>query len=127
MEYAGSLGLHRSGGHQSFFEGRFTILSSRYNYVVFLADYLKYVDGVGFREAAVVHFAGKIKPWNDYSEQDLREKAGHYRRFIEEWRELHGELRRQGDPGHRARRILEQYAWTESGIDRELAVHGRIH
>lgn len=108
------------------FEGRFTILSSRYNYVIFLEEYLKYVDGVGFHEATLIHFAGRIKPWNEYAERDLRKKAARYIKYIEEWRELHAELRHRGDPLYRARRILEQYDFTESGVDRQLPLKGRI-
>lgn len=109
------------------FEGQFTTLSSRYNYMVFLEEYLKHIDGVGFHDAAVVHFAGRIKPWNDYLTGEILEKAPHYLKYIEIWRELHADLRNKDDAGYRARKILDQYAWTEDAADLELAVQGRIY
>ena len=110
-----------------FFENQFSIISSKYNYMIFLGDYLNIVDKISFRDISIVHFAGKIKPWNNYRKEEILKKAPHYLRYIEIWRELLSELRNKNNIKHTARKIIEQFEWTESGADAALEIQNRIY
>jgi len=110
-----------------FFEGQIAITSSQYNYMIFLNDYLKYIDKVSFQEAKLIHFAGRIKPWNNYNKEELLKKAPHYLKYIEVWRELLSDLRNQGDFNFQAQSLLNQYEWTENGANYQLEENGRIY
>ncbi|MBL4706447.1 MAG: hypothetical protein JKY54_18105 [Flavobacteriales bacterium] len=110
-----------------FFEGQIAITSSQYNYMIFLNDYLKYIDKVSFQEAKLIHFAGRIKPWNNYNKEELIKKAPHYLKYIEVWRELLSDLRNQGDINFQAQSLLNQYKWTENGANYQLEENGRIY
>ena len=46
-----------------YFAGRQTLVSSTYNYPLYLAETIQAREGVSAREATVLHFAGPVKPW----------------------------------------------------------------
>lgn len=110
-----------------YFEGAFSALSSEYNYMIFLGDYLHFVDGVSWQQAKIIHFAGKIKPWNDYDQQALLQKAPHYFPFIHQWRELLHEARSADLAHEQAQRVLRQYEWICSGADHQLQALSRLY
>ncbi len=110
-----------------YFENQFSIISSKYNYTIFLDDYLKYVDNISFEDISIIHFAGKIKPWNNYRKEDILEKAPHYLKYIDIWRTLLLDARNKSNPQYQATQIIKQYEWTESGADSTLEVLDRIY
>ena len=46
-----------------YFAGRQTLVSSTYNYLLPRADVIQAREGVGIRNAKVLHFRASIKPW----------------------------------------------------------------
>lgn len=109
------------------FEGQFSIISSRYNYMIFLREYLKVVDDVAFQDASMIHFAGKVKPWNNYDKADVLDKAPHYLKYIEVWREMLDDLRHKNNPKHQAQLLIDQFEWTMSGADQALRSDDRVY
>ena len=75
------------------FANRFTPLEAIYNYMIFLEDYQKCLEGICFADARLLHFAGALKPWNDYDPRELAERAPQVIKFIDVWRELLDEAR----------------------------------
>lgn len=110
-----------------YFEGQFSIISSQYNYMVFLAGYLNYVDKVSFQDAKIIHFAGSIKPWNNYNTREIVEKAPHYLKFIEVWRELLAETRYVNDLEYHTKKLVEQIEWIKNNKNNQLFVKNRIY
>jgi lipopolysaccharide biosynthesis glycosyltransferase len=110
-----------------YFEGKFSLLSSEYNYMVFLGDYLNFVDGVTAEKAKIIHFAGKIKPWNNYNKLALWQNAPHYLPFLHQWRELLQEARSIDRTYYQAQRVLKQYEWITAGADHQLQPIDRLY
>ena len=75
------------------FENRFAPLDAIFNYMIFLEDYQKCLEGISFVDARLLHFAGAIKPWNDYDPRELAERAPQVIKFVDVWRELLDEAR----------------------------------
>ncbi|MFZ6765762.1 glycosyltransferase [Undibacterium sp. Di26W] len=110
-----------------YFEGAISSISSQYNYMIFLGDYLNFVDGIHWQQAKIIHFSGKIKPWNDYDQQALWKSAPHYLPFIHQWRELLHEARSINRAYDQAQRVLNQYQWITSGADHQLQALDRLY
>lgn len=110
-----------------YFEGQFSLISSAYNYMVFLGDYLNFVDGIGAQDAKIIHFAGKIKPWNNYDPLALCQNAAHYLPFLHQWRELLQEARANDRAYYQAQRVLKQYEWITAGADHQLQAVDRLY
>ncbi|MCG6863548.1 MAG: hypothetical protein LJE70_20160, partial [Chromatiaceae bacterium] len=91
-----------------YFEGRFTALPARFNYMVFLEEYQKCLDRVSLLDARLVHFAGAIKPWNRYDPIDLARRAPQFIKFIDVWRELLEEARSGVGPGGAPAAVAER-------------------
>lgn len=110
-----------------YFENRFTPIHGKYNYMVFLEQYQKCLEDVSFLDARLVHFAGAIKPWYCYDGKELVQRAPHYIKFIDVWRELLEETRHAGDPQIVDRRYARQKAWIERYKRHELRPSGRLY
>jgi len=110
-----------------YFADQFEIISSDYNYMVFLGSYLQYVDQLLPQQAKIVHFAGKIKPWNNYSTAELLSRAPHYIPFIEQWRSLLNAARNHNNLKYQAQQVMRQYQWIEQGADHGLQHTGRLY
>ncbi len=109
-----------------YFENQFEIISSQYNYMVFLGDYLHVIDNIAPYQAKIVHFAGKIKPWNEYDQSALYQSAPHYLQFIQHWRALLNKCRNTTDLTSQAKKLLNHYHWIEKGSDHQLEVISRL-
>jgi len=113
-----------------FFDGQFTPIHSRYNYVIFLEQYQKCVEQVSLLDARLVHFAGDIKPWNHYDPAQLLDRAPQYIKFMDVWRELLEEARPQPDEASRKvevkRRFRRQQAWIEAYNQERIEPTGRM-
>jgi len=110
-----------------YFENQIATISGKYNYTIFLDDYIKYVDNISYDDIRIVHFAGKIKPWNNYRKEEILIKAPHYLKYIDIWRSLLMDVRNKKNPKYQATQIIKQYEWTESGADSTLEVLDRIY
>lgn len=108
-----------------FFDGQFTPLHSRYNYVIFLEEYQKCVQQVSLLDARLVHFAGDIKPWNHYDPVQLASQAPQFIKFIDVWRELLDEARPPPDEASRLAQVEQRFrrqqnwikAYNQTGIE----------
>lgn len=113
------------------FDGRFTPLHSRYNYVIFLEEYQKCVEQVSLLDARLVHFAGNIKPWNRYDPVQLARRAPQYVKFIDVWRELLDEARPASDADSRLadveRRFRRQQDWIRAYNEKNIEPVGRMY
>jgi lipopolysaccharide biosynthesis glycosyltransferase len=109
------------------FENRFAPLHGKYNYMVFLEQYQKCLEGVSFLDAKLVHFAGAIKPWYCYGADDLVNQAPHYIKFIDVWRELLEETRDLDDPQAIDRRYARQKEWIKHYKSHRLKATGRLY
>lgn len=113
------------------FDGRYTSLSARYNYVVFLEEYQKCLERVSLLDARLVHFAGVIKPWNCYDPVELARSAPQFIKFIDVWRELLDEARSGTDcPAARAdveRRFRRQSNWIAVHNEKGIQPIGRLY
>lgn len=114
-----------------FFDGQFTPIHSRFNYVIFLEEYQKCMETVSLLDARLVHFAGAIKPWHHYRPEQLTNRAPQFIKFIDVWRELLEEARPPPDAASRriqaAERFKRQQAWIEAYNRNEIKPTGRIY
>lgn len=114
--------------------GRYTTISGAYNYRVLLEDYIRYADDTPFPDARLLHFAGAIKPWNDYDPAALAAYDARYFKYIDVWRQQLEDARRGEDGGENADgdgvagRILAQLALTErdAGVKGVPSITGRF-
>ena len=109
-----------------YFSDQFELLGSQYNYMLFLGEYLTFVDDIEPRQARLIHFAGKIKPWNNYEQQALLDCAPQYLPFIQSWRTLLQEARSKDKSLFQAQKLLQHYRWIEAGADHRLQVTDRL-
>ena len=99
-----------------FFRGQFSALSARYNYMVLIEEYLKGLENLTSLDARIVHFAGKLKPWFNFDIKELQNKAPHYIKYFDSWRELLCALRKQDDLAHIAAQVAKQRAWSRQQL-----------
>lgn len=109
-----------------YFENQIDIISSEYNYMIFLGSYLDFIDDIAPHQAKIIHFAGKIKPWNNYHQDELIACASDYLPFIYHWRTLLNESRNRRNPHYNAQKLLDQYKWIEQGADHKLKATDRL-
>lgn len=109
-----------------YFDNQIEVVSSEYNYMIFLDSYLQFVDKLAPHQARMIHFAGKIKPWNNYHQSELLRHAPHYLPFIQQWRELLDAVRNRHKPQFSAQKLIDQFRWIEQGADHQLEKIGRL-
>jgi lipopolysaccharide biosynthesis glycosyltransferase len=114
-----------------FFNGQFTPIHSRFNYVIFLEEYQKCVENVSLLDARLVHFAGDIKPWNQYPPERLARRAPQFIKFIDIWRELLDEARHPVDVASSRTRVEERFhrqrEWIEGYNQNAIEPTGRLY
>ncbi|MBL8659791.1 MAG: hypothetical protein JNM75_08555 [Rhodospirillales bacterium] len=109
------------------FEDRFCPLAAIYNYMIFIEEYQKICEGVAAADARLVHFAGPIKPWNEYDPIALLQRAPQFARFIDAWRELLHEARNTRPPAALSAAYRRQKAWIEAFNRAPLTPTGRLY
>ena len=109
-----------------FFENRCTMLAGIYNYMIFLESYQKAWDGISFPDAKLLHFAGTIKPWNEYDLEDLLTRAPQFIKFFDVWRELLQEARAAPHLTTLAEGYRRQKRWIDAYNSAPLAPRGRL-
>lgn len=106
-----------------YFRGRQTLLSGKYNFVVFLEQLIKSKEGIRFFDARVIHFAGKLKPWHAYDLAELAEYAPGYLKYIDLWREQHQALAARNDGDFAEQRKIEEHLeWLKRFNQHEFKV-----
>lgn len=114
-----------------FFDGQFTPLEAKYNYMLFLEEYQKCLEPVSLLEACLVHFAGVIKPWNVYDPQQLALRAPQFIKFMDVWLELLDEARADHSPGSRNERIRQRFErqkkWIKAYNQDQIEPKGRLY
>lgn len=114
-----------------YFQGRFTPLHARYNYMIFLEEYQKCLEQVSLLDARLVHFAGAIKPWNRYDPVQLARSAPQFIKFVDVWRELLDEVRNGTEPGTNLAVMKERYQrqknWIREHNKEGIEPVGRIY
>ena len=114
-----------------FFDGEFTELEAKYNYMLFLEEYQKILEPVSLLDARLVHFAGVIKPWNIYPPEQLVKRAPQFIKFIDVWRELLDEARAGGSPAKEtsviSQRFERQQEWIRAYNAEALEPGGRLY
>lgn len=95
-----------------YFRGRQTLMSGKYNFVVFLEQLIRSKEGIRFFDARVIHFAGKLKPWYVFDLAELAAVAPGYIKYIDLWRDAHRTLAasRNGS-GAEQEKIDEHLEW----------------
>ncbi|RDD61882.1 glycosyltransferase family 8 protein [Ferruginivarius sediminum] len=108
--------------------GRYTTVSGAYNYRVLLEDYIRYAEDVPYPDARLIHFAGTIKPWNDYAPADLAAYDARYFKYIDVWRQMLEDARKAEGANGVGERILAQLALTDrdAGVSGVPGVMGRV-
>jgi len=109
------------------FEGEFTPLAARFNYMIFLEGYQKLCEAVSFLDARLVHFAGSLKPWFEYDGEVLARRAPQFIKFFDAWRELLDEARGPADPGEAARQYRRQQDWIREYNEAPIEPIGRLY
>jgi lipopolysaccharide biosynthesis glycosyltransferase len=108
------------------FADRFTALSGIYNFMIFIEAYQKAWDEFGFADARLLHFAGTIKPWNDYAPGDLLKRAPQFIKFFDVWRELLQEARASAPRAALAESYRQQKDWIDAYNRSPLKPIGRL-
>ncbi|CAH9049554.1 hypothetical protein PSECIP111854_00196 [Pseudoalteromonas sp. CIP111854] len=107
-----------------YFKDKVTLVDGRYNFMPFIEQYIHTLDKVTVLDAKFIHFAGLIKPWFNYNEQEILELAPHYLKYIQLWRDIWKECTLADDPQFAARSITQQYHWTEQhGASKPVSIH----
>lgn len=114
-----------------YFEGRFTPLPARFNYMIFLEEYQKCLERLSLLDARLVHFAGSIKPWNRYDPVELVHRAPQFIKFIDIWRELLDEARSDAgsgrSPADLEERCRRQADWITAYNEQGIKPIGRLY
>lgn len=109
------------------FENRFDELPAIYNYMLFIEAYQRICEPFSASDARLVHFAGPIKPWNEYDPVALLQRAPQFGRFIDVWRELLYQARATGCDEAVLDRYQRQKAWIEAFNRAPLHATGRLY
>ncbi len=109
------------------FEDRFSPLAAIYNYMIFIEEYQKSCEGICSADARLVHFAGPLKPWNEYDPVALLEQAPQFARFIDVWRELLREVRATRSLAELSSTYHRQKDWIETFNRNPLLPKGRLY
>lgn len=109
------------------FANRFCPLEAIYNYMMFIEGYQNICERVCSADARLVHFAGPIKPWNEYDPVALLQRAPQYVKFIDVWRELLHDLRTMRSPTELLSEYQRQKAWIEAFNRDPLTSTGRLY
>lgn len=81
--------------------------------MVLVEQYIKGLEEITSLDACIVHFAGKLKPWFEIDYSELLEKAPHYLKFIDNWRELLQAARHQNNTSYIADQVIKQREWNK--------------
>jgi lipopolysaccharide biosynthesis glycosyltransferase len=109
------------------FDGGFTPLAARFNYMIFLEAYQKLCEEVSFLDARLVHFAGSLKPWFEYDREVLARRAPQFMKFFDAWRELLDEARGPAGTEETARRYRRQQDWIREYNEEPIEPSGRLY
>ncbi|MFC3032180.1 glycosyltransferase family 8 protein [Pseudoalteromonas fenneropenaei] len=96
------------------FQGQVEIIDGRYNFMPFIEQYVHWVDGITLTDACFIHYAGLIKPWFNYDEQEILTLAPHYLKYLQLWHSTWQAMHFANDTQFAAQQILAQYHWTET-------------